>query len=72
MEVFCCLKYKVDKVKILANKSKGLILPWKGSFKMNKLNAAKVEHFFDFIFDSGLIEDVAYGNNKLKYDSRNI
>ena len=72
LEVFCCSKYKIDKAKMLANKSKGLTLPWKGSFKRNKLNATKVEHFFNFIFDSGLLQDVVYGINKLKYNSGNI
>ena len=72
MEVFCCSKYKIDKAKMLANKSKGLTLPWKGSFKKNKLNTTKVEHFLDFIFDSGLVQDVTYVINKLKYDSGNI
>ena len=72
MEVFCCSKYKIDKAKMLANKCKGLTLPRKGSFKRNKLNTTKIEQFLDFIFDSGLLQDVAYGINKLKYDSGNI
>ena len=57
---------------MLANKSKGLTLPRKGSFMNNKLNTTKVEHFLDFFFDSGLLQDVAYVINKLKYDSGNI
>ena len=70
IEVFCS-KYKINKAKMLikANKSKGLTLPLKGSFMRNKLNTTKVEHFLDFIFDSGLLQDVAYGINKLKYDT---
>ena len=70
MEVFCS-KYKINKAKMLikSNKSKGLTLPWKGSFMRNKLNTTKVEHFLDFIFDSGLLQDVAYGIHKLKYDT---
>ena len=44
----------------------------KGSFKRNKLNTTTVEHFLDYIFDSGLLQDVAYGINKLKYDRGNI
>ena len=72
IEVFCCSKYKIDKAKMLANKSKGLTFPRKGSFKRNKLNTTKVEHFLDFIFDSGLLQDVAYGINKLNYDSGDI
>ena len=52
MEKICCSKYRVDKAKMLANKSKGLALPRKGSFTRNKLNTTKVEHFLDFIFES--------------------
>ena len=29
----------------------------------------KVEHFIDFIFSNGLLQDVAYGVTKLKYNS---
>ena len=43
----------------------------KGSFKRNKLNTT-AEHFLDYIFDSGLLQDVAYGINKLQYDRGNI
>ena len=67
MEVFDCSKYKIDKVKMLANK-KGLCLPQKGTMKRNKLNSAKVEYFPDFIFGSGYLQVVAYGINKLKYN----
>ena len=52
---------------MLANK-KRLCLPQKGTMKRNKLNSAKVEHFPDFIFGSGLLQVVAYGINKLKYN----
>ena len=44
---------------MLANKSEGLTISWKGSFTRNKVNATKVEHFLDFIFDSGLLQDVS-------------
>ena len=32
----------------------------------------KVEHFIDFIFSNGLLQDVAYGVSKWKYDSRDV
>ena len=44
---------------MLANKSERLTTSWKGSFTWNKVNATKVEHFLDFIFNSGLLQDVS-------------
>ena len=35
------------------------------------MNFDKCEHFVDFIFTSGLLQDVAYGVQKLKFDSGN-
>lgn len=35
----------------------------------NKLDHGKAEHFLDFLFDTGLLQDVAYGTTTLKYDS---
>ena len=32
----------------------------------------KVEHFIDFIFSNGLLQDVAYSVSKWKYDSRDV
>ena len=29
----------------------------------------KVEHFFEFEFNSGLVQDVAYGTRNIKFDS---
>ena len=31
-----------------------------------------VEHFIDFIFSNGLLQDVAYSVSKWKYDSRDV
>ena len=33
------------------------------------MDMRKVEHFIDFIFSNGLLQDVAYGVTKLKYNS---
>ena len=44
-------------------------LPSKLKYKQNKLDIAKCEHFLDFIFNSGLLQDVAYGVTNLKFDS---
>ena len=53
---------------MLVNKSKRLTLPRKGSLKANKFTTTKVDYFLDFIFHSGLLQDVAYGiKNQLSF-----
>ena len=44
-------------------------LPNKIKFTRKRLSIPKCEHFLDFIFSSGLLQDVAYGVTNLKYDS---
>ena len=34
-----------------------------------RMDMRKVEHFIDFIFSDGLLQDVTYSVTKLKYDS---
>ena len=46
-----------------------LVLRTKVQFKRNKQNVSKCEHFLDFVFMSGLLQDVAYCVTKIKYDS---
>ena len=41
------------------------------SYTRNCLNMRKCEHFLDFIFSSGLLQGVAYGVHKIKFDSGN-
>ena len=44
-----------------------LIIPKKSV--RQKLDMLKVEHFYDFMFDSGFIQDVAYGTAVMELDS---
>ena len=37
--------------------------------RINRLPITKVEHFLDFLFSSNLMQDVAYGVNKINFDS---
>ena len=55
------LKWKLHTVEIE--------FPTKNKIKRNKLDTYKCEHFLDYLFTSGLMQDVAYGITKLKYDS---
>ena len=43
----------------------------KVSFTRNCPNIRKCEHFLDFIFSSGLLQEVAYGVHKIIFDNRN-
>ena len=47
-------------------------LSWKKNFSRCRMDMRKVEHFIDFIFSNGLLQDVAYSVSKWKYDSRDV
>ena len=67
--VFGCSKYAVDEARKLQPKIKGLVVPVKEKFHRNKMNIEKSEHFLEFLFSSGLIQDVAYGVSKVKFEN---
>jgi hypothetical protein len=69
INAFGCSRYKVDQARKWQAFSDGLVLPEKVKFKRSKLNIQKCEHFLDFVFMSGLLQDVAYGMTKVKFDS---
>lgn len=68
-EIFGCTKYAVEVARKWNIVNKGLALPEKKVFTRSKLDEAKCEHFLDFLFNSGLLHDVAYGVTNIKYDS---
>ena len=45
-----------------------VLIPTAEKFKRNRLNQEKSEHFLQFLFSSGILQDVAYGVTKLKFD----
>ena len=47
-------------------------IPEKKQTKRERLDVPKCEHFLHFLFSSGMIQDVAYGSKKLKFDSGEI
>ena len=70
MKTFNCSRYIVDKARKLQSECVGLVIPEKTKqWKINCLPNAKVEHFLDFLFSSNLMQDVAYGVNKINFDS---
>ena len=69
MELFGCTKHEVD----LARKWRrpyGPLQqrPEKRQFRQ-KLNLQQAKHFFEFLFGSNLVQDVAYGTTVIKFDS---
>ena len=69
---FNCTKYAVDKARKLRNPSEGLVFPTKVKIRRNRLNLSKCEHFLDFLFSSGMVQDVAYGISKIRFDSGSV
>ena len=69
MNIFGCSKRKIDQARSMTSNNKGVVRTEKVPFKRNRLNTEKCEHFLDFLFSSGLMQDVAYGVTNLKYDS---
>ena len=67
--IFGCSKYSVEKARKLQPSVKGLIVPTKSIFHRNRLNIQKCEHFLEFLFSSGLLQDVAYGVSRIAFDS---
>ena len=70
MKTFNCSRYIVDKARKLQPECVGLAIPEKAKHsRINHLTIAKVEHFLDFLFSINLIQDVAYGVSKIKFNS---
>ena len=71
MKIFNCAKYRIDLARKWrdSHQGKGLCIPEKNKFIRHRLNCNKSEHFLDFIFSSGMLQDVAYGVTKIRYDS---
>ena len=70
--IFNCSKYLVKKARKWRLHTVGIEFPTKNKIKRNKLDIYKFEHFLDYFFTSSLMQDVAYGITKLKYDSGGI
>ena len=71
-KVFDCTKYAVEKARKLQPAMKGITIPTKEKFHRNRLNLQKCEHFVEFLFASGMLQDVAYGVSKLHFDNGSV
>lgn len=69
MKVFQCTKYKIDRARKWQASYGACGQPKHCKNIKFKMNMKKAEHFLDFLFVSGAIQDVAYGVTNLKFDS---
>ena len=67
MKTFGCSKYKIDQARKFRSLNTGIKLPQTGPKTNVCMDIGKVEHFFDFLFSSGILQDVAYGTTKVKW-----
>ena len=72
MNIFNCSKRQVDEARSMRSSQVGVFQVEKKKFTRNRLNTHKCEHFLNFIFASGLIQDVAYGTTNIKFDSGDV
>ena len=54
---------------MLREQSNGISIPASTKQKRTRLDQLKCEHFLDFLFSSGLLQDVAYGTTNLVFDN---
>ena len=69
MAKFNCSLYEINQARKMRSQSEGLLLTTTTKHIRRKLNMDKLEHFLEFIFNSGLLQDVAYGTRNIKFDS---
>ena len=67
MEAFNCSKRKVDEARKLQVFSAGIKTPEISKHNRLKLDINKCNRFLDFVFNNGLLQDVAYRTSVLKY-----
>ena len=67
MNIFSCSQNRVQQARKWAESFGALNLKPEKQFTKNKLNVNSAEHFINFLFETDLIQDVAYGTNTLKF-----
>ena len=72
IKIFNCTKYRIDLPRKWRDSHQGKVLciPEKKKFIRHYLDLNKSEHFLDFIFISGMLQDVAYGVQTSIVESR--
>ena len=64
-----CKKHQIDYAHKRQKEKPGLSIPKKKKIHRCRMPQEKTEHFLEFFFSRGLLQDVACGVNKTKFDS---
>ena len=67
MEIFDCTKHQIDQAGKMQNS--GLSIPKKEKIIRDRMPQEKIQRFLEFLFSCGLLQDVAFGVNKIKFDN---
>jgi hypothetical protein len=66
--IFNCNRYMIDKSRYICHQNDQFNSMNKNVIRRTRLERHRLEFFFDFLFSSGLIQDVAYGTICLRFD----
>ena len=69
MKVFGVSKYKIDQARKFRKENDGFKIPATTQKSRVRMDISKAEHFLEFLFSSGTLQDVAYGTTKIKFES---
>ena len=62
-------KLQIDQARKIQKEKPRLSIPEKKKIHRCQMPQEKIEHFLEFLFSRDLLQDVAYGVNKRKFDS---
>ena len=68
MNFFQCSRWQVDQARKLQAQS-CFTVPHKQKITRSRVPQEKIEHFMEFLLSSGLLQDVAYGINNIKFEN---
>ncbi len=66
--IFNCNRYTIDRSRHIRHQNEQFNLLNKKTIRRTRLEKHRLEFFFEFLFSSGLIQDVAYGTTCLRFD----
>ncbi|XP_065675294.1 uncharacterized protein LOC136091546 [Hydra vulgaris] len=69
MKIFNCKKHQIEKARKLQKQNREFSIPKKENVNICRMPQEKIEHFLEFMFCRGLLQNVAYGVNKIKFDN---
>ena len=69
MEIFDCTKHQIDQACKMQRENSGLSIPKKEKIIRDRMSQEKTELFLEFLFSHSLLQDVAFGVNKIKFDN---